>query len=323
MISRPVAVALLAAGCLTAAAGGAYLSVRQTAEAAPAGVSPTHAVSPVAETEAIVEPSKPAAPAPAVEPEREAPVAVPEPVRRTPARPAVPAIARTRDTQPRDVVVPAAPVQPEPAIAAAIDPRVAEPTVSRTAAPVEEPAPQPAPAPRFEEIVIPSSSVLGLELESALTTERAQVEDRVDARVARDVYADGRLVIPAGARVVGIVTEVERGGKVKERARLGLRFHTLVLADGRQLDLRTDTIYREGESPANDSSKKIGGAAVGGAVLGAIMGGKKGAVLGGIAGAAGGTAAVMSGDRHAATLAIGTVVNARLAAPLSVEVERR
>ena len=54
----------------------------------------------------------------------------------------------------------------------------------------------------------------------------------MDARVTRDVVADGRVAIPAGARVVGAVTTVERGGKLKERARLGVRFHTLVLADG-------------------------------------------------------------------------------------------
>jgi len=116
---------------------------------------------------------------------------------------------------------------------------------------------------------------------------------------------------------------VERGGKVKERARLGVRFHTLVLGDGRQVAVRTETILREGEPPSGESSRKIGGAAIGGAVLGAIIGGGKGAVLGGAAGAAGGTAAVMAGGRNAATLAGGTVVTARLSGPVAIEVEKR
>jgi type IV secretory pathway VirB10-like protein len=193
------------------------------------------------------------------------------------------------------------------------------------------PTPAPLPAseptdrvsePVYEEIVLPSTSVIGLELETSLTSERARVEDRVDARVTRDVYAAGRLAIPAGSRVIGAVTLVERGGKVKERARLGVRFHTLVLAGGRQVDLRTETIYREGESPANDSSKKIGGAAIGGAVLGAILGGGKGAIAGGAAGAAGGTAVVMAGDRKPATLPVGSVVTVKLSAPVTLEVER-
>ena len=110
---------------------------------------------------------------------------------------------------------------------------------------------------------------------------------------------------------------------MKERARLGVRFHTLVLGGGRQVPLRTETIYREGESPANESSRKIGGAAIGGAVLGAILGGGKGAIAGATAGAAGGTAAVMAGDRNPATLASGSVVTVKLAAPATIEIERR
>jgi type IV secretory pathway VirB10-like protein len=186
-------------------------------------------------------------------------------------------------------------------------------------------APDPPAAPRepqFDEVVLPASSVIGLQVESPLSSERTRLEDRVDARVTRDVTADGRVAIPAGSRVIGSVTLVERGGKLKERARLGVRFHTLVLADGRQVPLRTEAILREGESPTNESARKIGGAAIGGAILGAIMGGGKGAVMGGTAGAAGGTAAVMNGDRNAATLPAGTVVTVRLSAPATIEVER-
>jgi hypothetical protein len=165
--------------------------------------------------------------------------------------------------------------------------------------------------------------VIGLQIETPVSSERAQVEDRVEARVMRDVSVDGRTAIPAGSRALGAVTLVERGGKVKERARLGVRFHTLVLADGTQLPIRTEAILREGDSPTGESAKKIGGAAVGGAILGAIMGGKKGAIIGGATGAAGGTAVVVAGDRNAATLPVGAVVTVRLSSPVSVEVEKR
>jgi hypothetical protein len=164
---------------------------------------------------------------------------------------------------------------------------------------------------------------MGLQIETPVSSERARVEDRVEARVTRSLAVDGRTAIPAGTRVVGSVTLVERGGKVKERARLGVRFHTLVLADGTELPIRTEAIFRDGESPAGESTRKIGGAAVGGAILGAIMGGKKGAVVGGATGAAGGTAVVMAGDRNAATLPVGAVVTVRLSAPLTVAVEKR
>lgn len=340
MISRPVAVGLLAAGCLTAAAGGAYFAVRQNAAAGPLQPATVAAPGqPVTETEALVEPTsaeatvgKPGSaeatvdkpkPAPRLE---AAPTPAPVPRQVSPRRPE-PVVARTN----RPPRTPEAPTAPTPA-----NDRPIEPVVPPTTEPAAAPAPPPVaplvdaqprvetpPVPQIEEITIPASAVIGLEVETPITSERARVEDRVEARVTRDVYADGRLAIPAGSRVTGSVTLVEKGGKVKERARLGVRFHTLVLADGRQIDLRTDTIYREGQSPSGESSRKIGGAAIGGAVLGAIMGGGKGAVIGGSVGAAGGTAAVMAGDRNAATIAGGTVVTARLVSPVTLEVERR
>jgi hypothetical protein len=172
------------------------------------------------------------------------------------------------------------------------------------------------------EVVVPASSVVGLHVQSSITSETARVEDRVEARVTRDVMADGRVAIPAGTRVIGDVTLVERGGKMKDKARLGVRFHTLVLADGALVPFRTDAIFREGSSPGAESARKIGGAAVGGAILGAIIGGAKGAAIGGATGAAGGSAVVMAGDRNAATLPAGTVVTVRLSSPVSLDVER-
>ena len=116
--------------------------------------------------------------------------------------------------------------------------------------------------------------------------------------------------------------QVDRGGKFKERARLGIRFHTLVLADGTRLPISTETIYRDGEAPGNGSAAKVGGAAVGGAILGAILGGAKGAAIGGTAGAGAGTAAVMAGDRTAATLPAGTSMTVRILAPVTVTTEK-
>src|SRR4029079_16526725 len=105
--------------------------------------------------------------------------------------------------------------------------------------------------------------------------------------------ADGRTAIPAGSKVIGAVSLVDRGGRVKEQARLGVRFHTVILADGTEVPLQTETVLREGESPGNASAAKVGGGAIGGAILGAILGGGKGAAIGAGVGAGAGTAAVM------------------------------
>jgi hypothetical protein len=186
-----------------------------------------------------------------------------------------------------------------------------------------EPQPEPPSVPQFEEVILPASSAIGLQMETSLSSDRSRVEDRVEARVSRDVMAAGRVAIPAGSHVLGSVTMVDKGGKLKSPARLGIRFHTLVLADGSEVALRTEPIYRDGESPTGNSSKKIGGAAIGGAILGAILGGSKGALIGGTTGAAGGTAAVMAGDHNAAVLAPGTIVTARLSDPATITVQRR
>lgn len=341
-MSSKVLAGLLAAGCLTAAAGGAYVAVRQNvvqpapvaASPAPAPANPaaTPTPAPVAETEAIVGGSaKP-------KPEAETTGSTATPA----SRATTPAAAGSKDTTriappprrqpaapaptPQTVNPPAAQTAKAPAAAERSTlPPVPAPTRQD---PVQEPAhavePPSSPAlPQYEEVVLPATSVIGLEIETSLSSERARVEDRVDAKVSRDVMADGRVAIPAGSRVIGSVTVVDRGGKVKEPARLGVRFHTLVLADGREVSLRTEPIYREGDSPASESARKIGGAAVGGAILGAILGGGKGAMIGGATGAAGGTAVVMAGDRNAATLTPGTVVNVRLSAPATLEVEKR
>ncbi|PYR74497.1 MAG: hypothetical protein DMF87_22435 [Acidobacteria bacterium] len=94
--------------------------------------------------------------------------------------------------------------------------------------------------------MVSTDSVLGLQIETALTSEKARVEDEVLARVTRDVRVGDRVAIPAGSQAKGEVTMVERGGKVKDKARLGVRFTSVVLADGTRVPLETDTSGHRG-----------------------------------------------------------------------------
>jgi hypothetical protein len=174
----------------------------------------------------------------------------------------------------------------------------------------------------WTEVVVPSESVIGLQLETALSSESARVEDRVDARVTRDVRVNGRIAIPAGTHAIGSVTLVEQGGKMKGRARIGIRFNTLVLADTSRVSINTETFIRDGESPSDSASAKIGGAAIGGAIIGAILGGGKGAAIGSGIGAAGGTAAAMTASRHPVVLPVGSTLSVRTQAPVTVTIEK-
>jgi type IV secretory pathway VirB10-like protein len=347
-MSTRVGLALIVAACIAAAGAGGYLATRQANEpavaATTAAATAEPAGAPVHETEAVLDEVKTEAPAPAapvqgspaapverrVEPK--APPATPTvPVRRAPtaresrapvaAAPAQPEPARraSADTPPERPAQASIPSEPSPAPIAEPAEQLPFPEVARRDEPVEPSRPA---EPRFEELVVAGDSVIGLRIESSLSSETARVEDRVEARVTRDVTVHGRVAVPAGARVDGSVTLVDRGGKMRDRARLGVRFHTLVLADGTTLPIQTETVFREGDSPAASSSAKIGGAAIGGALLGAILGGGRGAVIGGTTGAAGGTAAVMAGGRKPATLSAGSTVTVRVLSPVSVTVER-
>jgi len=189
-----------------------------------------------------------------------------------------------------------------------------------TAPPPTEPLPPP--EPQFEELVIAADSVLGLKLDSTVNSETARIEDLVEAHVTRDVHVGSRIAVAAGTRVLGSVSEVEAGGKMRNKARLAVRFHTLVLEDGTRAQIQTDVIFREGDSPGQAAASKMGAAAAGGAILGAILGGGKGAAIGGSIGAAGGAAAVMAGRRSSAVLPAGTAVTVRLQQPVGIMVER-
>ncbi len=195
------------------------------------------------------------------------------------------------------------------------------PRTADTAPPPPQDPPEP-PKPRFEDLVLPADSVIGLRIQSTISSESARVEDRVEASVTRDVRVNGEVAIPAGSRVRGNVTLVDPGGKFKERARLGVRFHTLVLADGSTVPIQTETVYREGEEMANKSAAKIGGGAAAGALIGAIFGGGKGAAIGAAAGGGAGTAATMAGPRSHATLPAGSTVTVRLSNPATVTIEK-
>ncbi|MFO7695200.1 MAG: hypothetical protein R6V57_19105 [Vicinamibacterales bacterium] len=297
--------------CMAAAGFGAYLALRQEQATVPAALA---FAGPVETGNPAEVPAAPAAEAVKPQPD-------PAPRATTPAAPAVRTNAgAVKTTSPASQEVPVA-EKPAQAVGAAATPE----TVPVPPAAIEQVVPPETPPPpqrTFEELIVSADSVIGLRIESTVSSEVAKIEDPVEARVTRDVRVGSEVAVPAGSRVLGSVMQVEQGGKVKGAARIGVRFHTLVLADNTRIPMQSEAIYREGKSPGNESAAKVGGAAVGGAILGAILGGGKGAAIGGSVGAAGGTAAVMAGGRNPAVLASGTSVTIRLSQPVTVVVER-
>jgi hypothetical protein len=178
-----------------------------------------------------------------------------------------------------------------------------------------------APAPRItvRTVTIPAGTALPLELTTAVSTETASVEMPVTARLRRAVTVDGATVLPAGATVNGEVIEVDRPGRVQGRARLGLRF-TSVIVDGRREDLRSNPVMFEGETTKGEDATKIGAGAGIGAIVGGIVGGGDGAAKGAAIGGAAGTGAVLATRGRDVALQPGADITATLASPVEITV---
>ena len=184
--------------------------------------------------------------------------------------------------------------------------------------PVTAPAPAPVPTPQAMPVTIPAGTAVTVRIAAAVTSATARVEDTVSATTVGDVAVDGRTVIPAGSRMLGSVTAVERAGRMSGSDRITVRFHTLVY-DGVETPLETAPITRNGPGQASQNATRIGGGAAVGAILGAVFGGRKGAAIGGAIGSAGGSAAAAAQHAAPAVLQAGETLALRTTRPAAVE----
>jgi len=180
-------------------------------------------------------------------------------------------------------------------------------------------APRRADVPEYREFTLPAGMTLPLELKSTVASDVSEVEDTVRATLRRPVMVDGQEVLPAGTEVSGTVTEAEKSGRVKGRAKVAFQF-TSVRFDGERLPMRTEPIEQLAEATKGEDAAKIGVGAGAGAVIGGLLGGKAGAAKGAVLGGAAGTGAVMATRGKEVRLEPGAELTAKLTAPLSVRV---
>ena len=207
--------------------------------------------------------------------------------------------------------------RPEPTqpAASATPPVTAEPPRNESAATV---APTTAPVPQATAITIPAGTAIAVRTATTVTSATARVEDRISATTTTDVTVDGRTAIPAGSRLLGSVTAVERAGRMSGSDRITVRFHTFA-HDGVDTPLETARVTRNGPGQASQNATRIGGGAAVGAVLGSIFGGKRGAAIGGAIGAGGGSAAAAAQGAAPAVLQAGEALTLRTTRPAAIE----
>ena len=138
------------------------------------------------------------------------------------------------------------------------------------------------------DITVPTGTRVLLSLINEVNTKHAHEGDHVYLRTASPVAVSGRVVIPRGSDVEGVVTKSKAAGKVVGKGELYIRFDSLILPNGVSRDFRARPPGEEGKVESNgktaDGRTVIEGAGAGGAI-GAITHGLGGAAIGGAGGA--------------------------------------
>jgi hypothetical protein len=154
---------------------------------------------------------------------------------------------------------------------------------------------------------IPAGTEVDVRLQTGLTSDTAQVEDRVEATTLIDLYNGNQLLVPAGSQLTGWVTSVDRASRTDRKGSLTVEFNRLRV-NGRTYDTRayvTQALESEG---IKGEAGRIGAGSAVGAIIGGILGGVKGAIAGILIGGGGVIAATEGKDVH---LPEGTVLRVR------------
>lgn len=161
---------------------------------------------------------------------------------------------------------------------------------------------------------VPVGQEMDVRLSTTLSSETAQVEQRFEATTVVDLLQDGRVLIPAGSVVQGVVSGVDKAGRIDRSGSLTLSFDRMRVR-GRDYDVRaTATQVFESRGIRDEAGTAGVGAGVGG-VVGGLIGGLKGAILGAVIGAGGAVAAT---DGKDITLPTGSIIRIRTDSPVRV-----
>ena len=161
---------------------------------------------------------------------------------------------------------------------------------------------------------IPVGQLMDVRLQSDLSSSTATREQRFEATTAADLMQGDRVLIPAGAVVRGIVSNVDKAGNIDRTGSLTLAFDQIEV-NGREYPMRALATQVYESRGVLDEGKTVGTAGAVGAIVGGILGGLKGALLGAVVGSGGVIAATEGKDID---LPAGTIVRIRLDSPLEL-----
>jgi hypothetical protein len=154
---------------------------------------------------------------------------------------------------------------------------------------------------------IPIGTEVDVRLVTPLTSDTAQVEDRVEATTMVDLYNGNDMIVPAGSVMTGWVTSVDRASRTDRQGKLTVEFNR-VRINNRNYDTKAYVTQALESDGIKGEAGRIGAGSAVGAIIGGILGGVKGAVAGILIGGGGVIAATEGKDVH---LPEGTVLRVR------------
>jgi hypothetical protein len=190
-------------------------------------------------------------------------------------------------------------ITPAPGTAFTSNPGAPAPDNSApAAAPAPQPVPGGAPVVKPAEVHIPAGTTLAIRINQHISVKTTPAGSRFTGELAEG-YSDenGRVVLPRGTPVAGVVEESHQRGRFKGASVIDLRLTSLSL-NGQSYPLATRDVVRTKKGKGKRTGAFIGGGAGLGALIGGLAGGGKGALIGAGAGAGAGTAgAAFTGNR--------------------------
>lgn len=189
---------------------------------------------------------------------------------------------------------------------------------ARTAPAPPRPAARRPAAPVQSFLEIPVGTEMDVRLTDSLDSGTAMVEDRFEGTTLEDVHVGGRLAIPAGSVVRGVVTDVDRGTRTNRTARMTVVFDQ-VTVNGQPHPMRGTVTEAIQGSGMKGEIGRVGAGAGAGALIGGLLGGMKGALVGVAIGGAGTLAAT---EGKEVRVPQGTVLRVRLDSPVQMQPAR-
>ena len=89
-----------------------------------------------------------------------------------------------------------------------------------------------------EGLTVPSDTRIPLTLQNAISSKTAYVGQSIYCRTIFPITVDDEIVIPVGSYVEGSITQVVHPGRIRGKAKIGLRFDSITLPNGITRPLR-------------------------------------------------------------------------------------